>query len=172
MSDVEDFLKRVAQMRAEAQARANQQRQPPAPKPMPKPQAAPQRQPPQRTQAPTRPALAQADVVEAELAERGDGVARHVREHLRGTDAIAEHTRQLGAEVDLADDKLEAHLHAVFDHDLGQLKKTSGQAEVRPVQPVMPQLTLDSIARLLRSPTAARDALILAEIFQRPNERW
>lgn len=172
MSDVEDFLKRVAQMRAEAQARANQQRQQPrpAPKPVPKP---PQRQtPPARAIEPLRPQLVQADVVEAELAERGDGVARHVREHLRGAESIAEHTRQLGAEVDQADDKLAAHLHEVFDHQLGHLKKTTGQSESTPDRTAEQGLTPDSIARLLRSPTSARDALILAEIFQRPDQRW
>jgi hypothetical protein len=28
------------------------------------------------------------------------------------------------------------------------------------------------ISRLLRSPTAARDAIVLAEILQRPEQRW
>jgi hypothetical protein len=174
MNDVEDFLRRVAQMRAEAQAKAKQQAQRPAPQQPPaRPQ--PSTVPPPRPVpqlVPTRQPIVEAEIVEAEIANRDDLIAASVREHLRGAEAIAQHTRSLGAEVDQADDKLAARLHEVFDHELGHLKKASLQTPAPQEQPPADVLTTDSIARLLRSPTAARDAVILAEILQRPETRW
>src|SRR5262245_21385959 len=126
--DVEEFLRRVAQMRAAAEAQARGQQPAAAPRLAP---AQPPRlvdQPPPRlvpvreTAAYEEPAEAQ--VVDAELAESSDRLARRVAGDFRGTEAMAEHARRLGEQVDAADDKLEAHLHQVFDHRLGRLKET------------------------------------------------
>src|SRR5687768_13678352 len=131
--EVEEFLKRVAQMRqaAEAQAKGQQQRPRPATPPVP-----PQRNvPPPRPTPPQRlvPARqdvtyvepAEAEVIEAE--DRTQDFSRRVAHDLRGSEQIAEHSRRLGEEVDLADDKLAARLHQVFDHDVGRLKKTASE---------------------------------------------
>ena len=179
MSDVEDFLRRVAQMRAEAQAKArqaNQQRAPETPAPRQSPPSPP-RQPPSRLTPPPRrleptPVPAPAEVVEAQIVDRASAVERRVREHLRGTEQIAEHTRHLGEQVDQADDKLEAHLHQVFDHELGQLKQSGAQGPAQRDQVTPEGLSPETISRLLRSTTAARDAIVLAEILQRPEQRW
>jgi hypothetical protein len=189
--DVEDFLKRVAQMRAEAQAKAQQanqqrrgqqaQQQIPAQRqphdaaqrqqqgPVQRPPQAPRRE--QQRPRPLQPPI-EAEVVEAQIVDRGNQLDKGVREHLRGVEEIADHTRKLGADVDQADDKLTAHLHQVFDHQIGQLVQ-SGPQQTASREQVSPEgLSPDSISRLLRSPAAARDAVILSEILQRPVERW
>ena len=186
--EVEEFLRRVAQLRAqaEAQARAQQQQQRPPiqqqqQRPGFQPPQAPQH-PPQRMAPPARlvPAReevvylepAEAEVVDAELAELGDDVGRHVAQHLRGDQEIAEHTRQLGAEVDQADDKLESRLHSVFDHQLGQLKKTATDTAATAHVKGLPDVSLGEIRSMLRSPGSIRDAIVMAEILHRPIERW
>lgn len=173
MNDVEDFLRRVAQMRAEAQAKARQANQPRTPQPAaPPPQQPPQRltPPPRRLEPVTAPV--QAEVIEARIVDRAQVVDQRVREHLRGPEQIAEHARHLGEQVDQADERLQAHLHEVFDHQIGQLKE-SGAAVVAQREQVTPGgLSPETIWRLLRSPTAARDAVVLAEILQRPEQRW
>ena len=177
-NEVEEFLKRVARMRAEAeaQARAGQQQrpapqlppqpQPPAPSPQPTPAFAP----PQQNLAHASPI--EAEVVNAELADMGDSVARHVTEHLRGAELIAEHTRHLGEEVDQADDKLESHLHQVFDHQVGRLKTTATDyAALAASDAKRTGFTAGSIAGMLLSPDNLRNAIILGEILTRPDER-
>src|SRR6478752_7148723 len=120
--DVEDFLRRVAQMRAAAEAQAKGQQRPPSkPAPQPAPTLPPARLVPVR-EAPGSIRPVEAEIVDAELAESGGRVARRVAKDLSGAEQIAEHTRRLGEEVDAADDKMQAHLHQVFDHQIGRLK--------------------------------------------------
>jgi len=168
--EVENFLRRVAQMRAEAEQTKGQPRPaPPKPAPQrrePKAPPPPARLVPARPQAPLSQPV-EVEIVDAELAVRGDNVGRHVTEHLRGTEQIAEHTRHLGEEVDLADDKLEAHLHQVFDHDLGRLKKSSIEAGAQGRQAAN-DLTAVQIQQMLRTPQSIRDAIIMGEILRRP----
>jgi len=171
--EVEDFLRRVAQMRAsaEAQARASGQGgpRPAPPKPAPKPPRIP---PPARlTPTPQVDAYAQPvepEVVTAELAESGDRVGRRVSDDLRGTEQIAEHTRHLGEEVDAADSKMQAHLHQVFDHQLGRLKSSSVETALVETAKTAPELSLGLIVRMLRSPGSVRDAIVMSEILRRP----
>lgn len=211
--EVEDFLRRVAQMRAqaEAQARAQQQRlvqpqpqapQQPQPRMVPPARLPPQPQqqfpqqqsaqhklaphqlphqqfaPQQHAQSPFAPQrqeivyLEPVEVVDAEVAELGDGVSRHFSEQLRGPQEIAEKVRHLGAEVDLADDKLEAHLHQTFDHKLGQLKQSSVSVAATPQKASGPDVTVEQILHMLRSPESIRDAIVLSEIFRRPEGMW
>jgi hypothetical protein len=172
-NEVEEFLRRVAQMRAQAEAQAKGQQQERAQKSQPKPPQQPARQqqrpapaPPPRTIA--KP-LQQVEIVDAELADRSDRVSRLVDKDLGGTQQIAEHTRRLGAEVDSADEKMEAHLHQIFDHKLGQLKTSSSEAAVLQTDKAAAELSLPQILRMLRSPSSIRDAIIMAEILKRPD---
>jgi hypothetical protein len=177
--EVEEFLKRVAQMRAQAEAQAKAHQQQPTPQqqravpPQPPP---PQRQEPRRL-VPAREEIArlqpaEAEIVDAELAEKGDNVGRHVSQHLRGPQEIAEHTRHLGEEVDAADNKMAAHLHQVFDHQLGRLKKSASESAATPHEKPAPEVTAGGIGSLLRSPQSIRDAIVMSEILRRPEERW
>ena len=173
--EVEEFLRRVAQLRAqaEAQARAQQQR----PGFQPPPPAQPPRMAPPARLVPAREEVvylepAEAEVVDAELAELGDDVGRHVSQHLRGNLEIAEHARRLGEEVDRADDRLESRLHQTFDHQLGRLKKTASDTAATEHAKPAPDVTLREIRDLLRSAASIRDAIVMAEVLRRPVERW
>jgi hypothetical protein len=174
--EVEEFLRRVAQMRAQAQG----EQRPAQPK-----QTSPKQKQPkqQRTKPPARlvpagqqtpPSLApvKADIVDAELAENPDHVGRLVARDLSGAEQIAEHTRQLGAEVDASDAKMQAHFHQVFDHQLGRLKSSSVETALVETERSAPQISLDKIIQLLRSPGSVRDAIVTAEVLKRPEHLW
>ena len=192
--EVEEFLRRAAARRAAAQQQQRpaapappQQQRPPAAPPAWSQPPRPAPPPPAPTLQPRRPATladvvilqpvetVEAQVVDAELADQQDRLGRYVAQDLRGTEEIAERTRHLGEEVDLADDKLEAHLHQVFDHSVGQLKKQATDSVPKPPEgprDQIPALTSAGIAQMMRSPEAIRNAIILGEILHRPEERW
>lgn len=172
--EVEEFLRRVAQMRAQAEAQARGQQQRPRPQPASPPPLAP---PPPARLVPARQEVvylepAEAEIVDAELTEISDNVGRHVTQHLSGTQTIAAHAQQLGHEVDLADDKLEARLHQVFDHQLGQLKSTASSTAATAHAATPPDVTVSEMLQMLRSPQSIRDAIVMAEVLRRPDERW
>lgn len=172
-NEVEEFLRRVAQMRAQAEAQAKGQQQERAQKSQQRPPQQPTRQPQRQAPAPPPRTIAkplqQTEIVDAELADRSDRVSRLVDQDLGGTQQIIQHTRQLGAEVDTADDKLEAHLHQIFDHKLGQLKSSNSEAAVLQTDKAAAELSLPEILRMLRSTSSIRDAVIMAEILRRPD---
>lgn len=104
----------------------------------------------------------------------GGGVAEHVEQHI-GSASFDQRVAKLGAVVDAADDRMEAHLHDVFEHRLGQLgARTSAAAAStldddsgKPAE----QARLD-ITQLFRTPDNIRNAILLHEILQRPEHRW
>lgn len=115
-----------------------------------------------------------AEVVEAEPVEaeplRREAVAAHVAQHVNTGD-IQRHTAQLGAEVALADDKVEARLQQKFDRAVGRLHgATQPPAALAPTAP--PPAPAAEIAALLRNPTSVRQAIVLNEILTRPEHRW
>jgi enoyl-CoA hydratase/carnithine racemase len=172
-NEVEEFLRRAAQrraqvesqLRAQAEARARGQGQVP-----------PQREPPKRL-TPVAQSISQPQV--AELAVTGDRVTASVAEHMRHTQEIAAHVEQLGDRVETADEEMEAHLRQTFDHSVGRLQKTTeGPAQLTPGGPSVPATVrqdvgaAQGIAQLLRSPLSVRNAIILAEVLNRPTDRW
>lgn len=167
--EVEEFLRRVAQMRAQAEAQARGQQQRPAPQRPPPKQ--PQKTPPQPRLAPPPAPTSQqqpVEIVDAELADTADRFGQRVRSDLRGTEQIAEHTRHLGEQVDAADSKMQAHLQQVFDHKLGQLKSSGGPTALVTGEQTAAELSLEQIRRMLRSPQSIRDAIIMSEVLRRP----
>jgi hypothetical protein len=173
--EVEEFLRRVAQMRAQAQAQSEQRPAPPKQTPpkqkQPKQQRTkpPPRLVPARQEAAPSTTPAQAEVVDAELTENSDRVGRLVARDLSGAEEIAEHTRRMGAEAAAANDKMQAHLHQVFDHQLGRLKSSSVETALIETERSATQLSLDKIIQLLRSPGSIRDAIVMAEVLKRPD---
>lgn len=157
--DIEEFLRRAAQRRAQQQS--------PASKPKP-----------QRTHQTAR---VEPEVIEAvevvELADfAGESVAEHVADHMQGN-VFGERISHLGENVDQADDKMEQHLHSVFEHDLGQLGARTATAadsildDDSPGQQLVPVEPTDYLA-LLQDPDSIRQAIILSEILARPTDRW
>jgi hypothetical protein len=166
-NEIEAFLRRVAQVREAAEAR----KQPRVPPP-PLQQQQPVQQRVARLTDTVDPALLSAEVVDAELAESAGEVERSVVEHMRGTAEIAERVRHLGEATALADDKLEAHLHQTFDHQIGRLKKTASDTAARPHDPLPTELNAAELSSRFHSLQSVREAIIMAEVLRRPEERW
>jgi hypothetical protein len=164
--EVEEFLRRAAARRAQAEARRREQAQQPA-RPMPQ-------RPAPISRAPLQPVAE--DIVEIIDAEEADTTSRfssNVSQHLSGTTEIARHAARLGAEVDQADDKLQARLSRTFDHKLGQLKDTTTAAPTPQAKAAADSSSsLANITRLLANPQSIRNAIILSEILNRPEDRW
>ncbi len=96
------------------------------------------------------------------------------------------HTSHLGEEVGQADDEMEDHIHAAFDHRLGGLSDTSVGADVPDAdvheadvydqtpgssEDKTPSLAAE-LAATFRDPQSIRQAIILSEILSRPEHRW
>lgn len=174
VGDIEEFLRRAAQRRA-------QQQQPTKPQAGP-PKARPPQNPPPQAQRPRPAPRRPVEILEAEVIDesprvlRGSSVEAHVKEHLRAG-VFDEGISHLGEEVGRSDDRMEAHLHQVFEHDLGALgARTSVAADSsldddspgqnrKPVKPT-------NYMELLANPASIRQAIILSEILARPIDRW
>lgn len=183
--EVEEFLRRAAARRAAAQGQQGRrpppQQPPPQPQLPPQPPAYPQPAPPQHRPGSLAEVvmLEPVELVDAEVIEsappRRDLGSRPAGSQFRGPQAIAQHAQQLGAEVDLADDKLEAHLHQVFDHKVGHLKQSTMEAAAESPSQAARDAPLPgavSIAAMLVDPQSLRNAILMAEILRRPEENW
>lgn len=156
--DIEDFLRRAAQRREQKSA------------PQPQRQQQPQR--PQRLVEPE--VIEEVEIVEPQIL-RGETVAEHVSEHI-GSSGFDERLSHLGEDVDRSDDRMEAHLHEVFEHNLGQLgTRTSVAAEstLDDDSPVPePEESAFDILGMLSEPDSIQKAIILSEVLNRPEDRW
>ncbi len=167
--DIEDFLRRAAQRRV--------------------PQAAPPaRRPPQPP--PEIIVLGDDDVLDTEIVDAypvedpgiltGQNVGEHVAQHLDTSD-FGERLSHLGEEVDHADDRMEAHMHEYFEHQLGELGASTSRAADSTLDDDLPaghtpesrhKPAAFNIRKLLASPASIRDAIVLSEILRRPEDRW
>lgn len=178
--EVEEFLRRAAARRAQADAqrRAKQQRvaqqgqQPPPP----------QRVPPSRLTERLEPEdvvllePVQAEVVQPHTLSRQSSLQAADERRRDGSRQIGNRPPQFAQQVEMADDNMEAHLHQVFDHKLGRLRKDA-IAEGPPPPVAAPGDTrvseaAASIANMLRSPANLRNAIILNEIMTPPRHLW
>jgi hypothetical protein len=156
--DLEAFLRQAAQRRA-------QRKKPAAAKP-----AAPRapRQPPRTpSQTPPRPQVVEAVVVPETPPSRIDSRV--------DTTEFQQRAGHLGEEVGLADEAMETHLHATFDHQVGTL--SDGEPDglhlgsLDAVTEEVPTVAAE-IGSLLADPRSVRQAIILSEILDRPHHRW
>jgi hypothetical protein len=166
--EVEEFLRRAAARRAQAEAkRRAEQRQTERGLP---PRPAPLTRQPVRSIEPVEDVI---EIIDAEDAETPSRYASNMGQRWGSTSEIARHAENLGADVDQADDRLEARLHRTFDHKIGQLKDTTtsvAPAAIR--QTIDPSSTLGQIVRLLSNPQSIPTAIVLGEILNRPEDRW
>lgn len=139
--DIEEFLKMAAARRRQAQTTGQ------AP-------AKPTAKPPQK-----KPAVV--ENVQVEVVSRSESVAEHVKSHI-DTRRLQEHASRLGAEVGLADEKLEERLQSTFDHSVGTLK----MQKARPKRSAKIKPVVDAV--MLSSPATIRQAIIVSEILNRP----
>lgn len=171
--EVEEFLRRAAARRAQAEAKRRaeqQQQQQQAARPL-------QQRPQSITRTPLRtsePIVEDVvEIIEAEEADISSRFSSSVAQNMRGTSEISRHAASLGAEVDLADDKLEARLHKTFDHKLGALKDTTTAAPVKVAMQTSEALLASmNLTRLLSNAQSIRNAIVLSEVLNRPEHRW
>ena len=107
----------------------------------------------------------EADVVEAKVIEEpsiGSLSSRHLRDS------------HLAEKVSLADDKMDEHIHQVFDHQVGGLASSS-QSDRMPDETAddkVPENYVDALVGMLSSSTGLQQAILVREIFDRPTHRW
>lgn len=165
--EVEEFLRRAAERRRGGQPRDVEivRVEPMSP-----------RRPDARPQQGDRPKIFRIESDEERIGS--ESVSRHVAQHLDTAD-YAERASHM-VTVDNADEQMEAHLSAVFDHQVGHLGQPSvipstgdpsGQPNRAASDAPLPPAAA-SIADLLVSPTSIRNAFVLQEILRRPEENW
>ena len=166
--NIEEFLRRAAERRKQAQQGGGQQR-PPAQRPPA------QRQPPR--QPPPRLTITEDDVVEPPRKKTlsstplstQESVDAHVERYLDVSD-IVQHVEELGDDIEQADERMEAHLDDVFDHEVGQLSQNrkSVTDEIPQGKDNSSSIARDILKRL-QNPKTVRQSIMIAEILKRPN---
>lgn len=99
----------------------------------------------------------------------GAAVDSYVSEQMRGVKSIAQQAEELGDDVALADERMEAHLHSRFDHKLGTLVP---EASVISKAVSQANASTKEFRELLTRPGGMRQVIIANEILRRPEERW
>lgn len=159
--DVEDFLRRAAQRRvanaaAKAEEKARQEKQS---RPISVEYTNRNRE---RAATVVEP---DDEVVVATLAPQNQGSA--LNRSLAST--------QVSAAIELADDRMNAHIHEKFDQEVGNFDSSRGFAGGEPNtmsnDPKDPPLTA-ALRKMLSSGSGLRNAILAREILDRPTHRW
>ena len=141
------------------------------------------RQPARGQRQVAAPSPVVAEPVRAEVvAERpsggqlGDQVKSHFSEY-----QFNRSESKLGKEVGQTGSELNQRLHQVFDHHVGKLEaapdKAPGSPSIEPQKLAaaateVPSLFTTGLFDLLSNPDSIRQAIVLNEVLQRPEERW
>ncbi len=174
--DIEEFLKMAAQRRQQQRQKGARGNTPPATN-SPTADASRSASTTSRPQLTQRPSadpiiiLGNEDRVPTQPDSYNQSISEYVQAHTDTTD-VTERAEQLGDEVALADDKMDARLQNTFDHRIGSLKSaasdsafaTTTTTTVRRVSPIA-----DELLDMLSSPKSIRQAILLSEILQRPD---
>jgi hypothetical protein len=115
-------------------------------------------------QAASRPSVAGAKATTSAQPPRSP--AASYQESIRGplSAPLSQRQSHLGEVVALADDKIEAHLQQVFQHQVGRLQ----QSAAIPVREVGGSPIARSVAEMLKSPQGIQQMIVLGEIMRRP----
>ena len=160
--DIEEFLRRAAERRKQAQqGGGGGQKRPPAQRPTP---------------PPPRQTVSEREVIPARLAfpeqqphSIGDeSVSEHVRRHLDVSD-IVEHVDHLAEDIEQADERMDAHLDQVFDHEVGKLGSGGKGATDELKRATRSNKATTDLLRLLQDPASVRQSIVIAEILKRPD---
>jgi hypothetical protein len=165
-NEVEDFLRRVGEMRTAPEL-------PPKPtKPQP---PTSQSEGPRRVRekpTPTNRSAARNQQASESSVSRGGSVTEHVQQHvghLRESQ-LAEQAARLGADLAQTDERLEQRLQQKFDHKVGTL--ASGTLAKNPGATPIFTSPAQEIAAMLARPDSMRNAIVLGEIMKRPSDDW
>ena len=162
-NELEEFLRRAAQRRAARQAQS-------AGGP---PTAVPQPPTPTRTIAQPVQEIQyleplEAEVIEAEPVAKRHAVEQHVAQRLN-TQEFAERVSHLAERVEQADDQLESHVHAAFDHAVGKL---SHEAPAQVMRRDEESSLVKGLWTAFRDANRLQQAVLMSEILHRPEHRW
>ena len=108
-------------------------------------------------------------------------VTDHVRTHMPSAQ-FGHVGSKLGQEVKDVDARMDEHVHSVFDHRLGHLADSAASA-VELSAAVQGPIATDqvqasgenmaaSLVAMLSKPDGVRQAVLVGEILQRPEQRW
>ena len=99
-------------------------------------------------------------------------VADHVAAHL-DTTGYSERASHLAEDLGQTDERLEDHLHAAFDHEVGALEHPDDDlTQSASKGKKSAESNKLSLKQLFRSKSALRNAIIVREVFDRPAHRW
>ena len=175
-AEIEGFLRQVRGGEADREQPARRR------EPVPQPRRGPALRP---VQAEVLPNQSQTLAQAGRRPALGAGVGRHVREHIEAH-PVTEESANLGGKVGLADEKIESHLHQIFDHKLGQFDVSSASpTDAEPIQEgtdaavwqqvdrgsvnqEKQQVRMDAVRRLLSQPIGMQQAIVVSEILGRP----
>lgn len=153
--EIEVFLQQAQQKAHEQQKRGQRVR----------PQTKRRRRPPERE----RELPVEAEVIEpVEIEERHlSSTVGKLESSIKGT-----HFKHLTSQIEQADERMEEHVHQAFDHAVGHLGH--GAMAVGGAGSALdgPEGLPAKIVQMLRSPDGMRQAVVLNEILQRPENRW
>ncbi len=152
--EIEEFLRRAAQRRG-----AQTRRPTPAP-------------PPQESELRLEVIP---DPEPARLAPLGAGVAEHVQKHM-ATEEFGVRAAHLADDVVRSEQQLEQHVLKTLTHQVGRLADTSAEAEDKSAaaaaESKKQEFGADDLRSLVTNPASLRQAIVLREIFDRPEHRW
>lgn len=80
------------------------------------------------------------------------------------TPSTSPSSSDLTDDISLADDRMAAHLHSVFDHQVGRLQ----HRETTPTRPVSGSPIADSVVKMLKDPQGVQQLIVAQEILRRP----
>ena len=152
--DLEAFLRQAAQQRVQRQKQTTQR-------------ASSQGQPIQRRPIERRP--------EPDLIIEPEVVVERTLVDRLNTDDISDHADHLGSEhlgenVGFADERMEAHLHDQFDHQIGTLAQSDAPGSQGDTDEAIVRAA--DLIQMLKDPTSIRQAVLLSEILCPPTHRW
>jgi hypothetical protein len=117
------------------------------------------------TQVQPEPEVTVAELVEAqELLEN-----THLDHHI-DTSRLADHAEHLGEEVSRADEQVDKHVHAVFDHQVGALDEVYDSSDT--TNATEGYGLRRELKQAVRSRAQIRRAVVFSEIIRRPEWRW
>ncbi|MFO0922306.1 MAG: hypothetical protein U0905_07445 [Pirellulales bacterium] len=156
MADLDDFLRRAAELRKQKQgAKA---------------------QPVRPSQVPVTAEIIDAEIIEPEVIEAE--ILSDTNISKRSFETHIPKNDRLAREVEQADDKMVSHVKQVFEHNVGHLKgggkkeKKGGPKRIQPETPSEPKsqntvpVEQSDLLQMLANPQTVRLAFIASEIFK------
>ena len=96
-----------------------------------------------------------------------ESIAEHVKRHIDVSD-VADHGDYLAEDIEQSDERLEAHLDQVFDHDVGKLGAGKSATDEL-VRDKKTNSAASDLFDLMQNIKTVRQSILVAEILKRPD---